>query len=100
MAAVRVASSYRARLRGLLGTRPADPPAALLLSPGNGVHGWGMRYPLDVAQLDARLVVVRTARLRRWGLTGSRRGVRHVLEAPAGAFGAWGVRTGSRVAVR
>ena len=97
-----VADSWPARLRGLLGTTAGGPPyarGALLLSPGNSVHGWGMRYTLDVAQLDAGLVVVRTAVLRRGGLLASRPGVRHVLEAERGAFDAWGLRTGSRVAV-
>lgn len=104
VAAVRVAGTPLARLRGLLGTTAeAGPPftgGALLLTPGNSVHGWGMRYALDVAQLDGSFVVVRTSRLRRGGLVRARRGVRHVLEAPAGAFADWGLRTGSRVSVR
>ena len=78
VAGVRVADTWWARLRGLLGTArhdsagPPGAPVALLLTPGNSVHGWGMRYALDVAQLDAAFVVVRTARLRRWGLVGWR----------------------------
>lgn len=97
-----VAGSWPARLRGLLGTAPGGPPfarGALLLSPGNSVHGWGMRYALDVAQLDTGFVVVRTAVLRRGGLVGARRGVRHVLEAERGAFETWGLRVGSRIGV-
>ena len=97
-----VADTWPARLRGLLGTAAGGPPyarGALLLSPGNSVHGWGMRYALDVAQLDAGLVVVRTAVLRRGGLLAARRGVGHVLEAERGAFEAWGLRAGSRIVV-
>ena len=101
VAAVRVADSAWARLRGLLGTAAGpEPPAALLLTPGNSVHAWGMRYDLDVAQLDAELVVVRAVRLRRGGLVAPRRGVRHVLEAPHGSFRTWGLAAGSRVSVR
>ena len=103
VAALRVADSGLARLRGLLGTAAeAGPPfaRALLLTPGNSVHGWGMRYDLDVAQLDAEFVVVRAVRLRRGGLVAPRRGVRHVLEAQRGAFEAWGLAAGSQVAVR
>jgi len=101
VAAVLVADSAWARLRGLLGTAAgAEPPAGLLLTPGNSVHGWGMRYDLDVAQLDAEFVVVRAVRLRRGGLVGPRRGVRHVLEAPHGAFETWGLVAGSHVSVR
>jgi hypothetical protein len=101
-AALRVADTWTARLRGLLGTAAGGPPyerGALLLSPGNSVHGWGMTYPLDVAQLDAGLVVVRTVVLRRGGLVAARRGVRHVLEAEHGAFEAWGLCAGSHVSV-
>jgi hypothetical protein len=58
-----------------------------------------MRYALDVAQLDAGLVVVRLAVLRRGGLVAARRGVRHVLEAERGAFQAWALRPGSQVTV-
>jgi uncharacterized membrane protein (UPF0127 family) len=103
VAALQVADSALARLRGLLGTAPEPPPfarGALLLTPGNSVHGWGMRYDLDVAQLDDGFVVVRAVRLRRGGLVGPRRGVRHVLEAQHGAFDAWGLRAGSHVSVR
>jgi uncharacterized membrane protein (UPF0127 family) len=97
-----VADTWSARLRGFLGTVADGPPyarGALLISPGNSVHGWGMRYALDVAQLDSGLVVVRTAVLRRGGLVGARRGVRHVLEAERGAFAAWRLQAGSRVSV-
>ena len=104
VAAVRVAGTAWSRFRGLLGTaaEPGPPFArgALLLSPGNSVHGWGMRYDLDVAQLDAAFVVVRTVRLRRGGLVGARRGVRHVLEAQHGAFAVWSLQPGSHVSVR
>ena len=103
VAAIRVADSGFARLRGLLGTAAEPGPPfgrALLLTPGNSVHGWGMRYDLDVAQLDAEFVVVRAVRLRRGGLVGPRRGVRHVLEAQRGAFEAWGLVAGSHASVR
>jgi uncharacterized membrane protein (UPF0127 family) len=98
---VRVADTYAARLRGLLGTDPSAEP--LLLTPASSVHGWGMRYALDVAQLSgelgAGLAVVRVVVLRRGGMVAPRRGVRHVLEAPRGAFASWELVAGSRVAV-
>jgi uncharacterized membrane protein (UPF0127 family) len=97
VAALRRATSYLARLRGLLFTRGID--GGLLLTPGNSVHGVGMTYGLDVALLDADLVVLHTLRLRPFGLTRARRGVRHVLEAEAGAFARWGLHPGSRIEV-
>jgi hypothetical protein len=97
-----VADTWATRLRGLLGTPAEGPPyarGALLLSPGNSVHGWGMRYTLDVAQLDASLVVVRVCVLRRGGLVGARRGIRHALEAERGAFASWGLDVGAALSM-
>lgn len=91
------ADTYLGRTRGLLGTRGID--GALLISPGNSVHGLGMLYPLDVALLDPDLSVLHTLVLRPFGLTRPRRGVRHVLEAGRGEFDRWGLRIGSRLAV-
>ena len=88
-----VADSYLGRLRGLLGRRGFD--GALLLRRCSSVHAAGMVFVLDVAQLDDELRVIRTCRLRPFGLVAPRRGARHVLEAQAGAFASWGLRPGS-----
>lgn len=92
-----IATSYRARTKGLLGRDSVA--GALLLSPASGVHTFGMRIPIDVAYLDRRLTVraVRTMLPGRLGLPRLR--ARHVLEAEAGAMAGWGVRAGVRVAV-
>ncbi|MET8561365.1 DUF192 domain-containing protein [Streptomyces flaveolus] len=92
-----LATSYRARTKGLLGRDAVD--GALLLSPASGVHTFGMRIPIDVAYLDRRLTViaVRTMRPGRLGLPRPR--ARHVLEAEAGAMAGWGLRPGVRVEV-
>jgi uncharacterized protein len=90
-----IADSYLSRTRGLLGTRGID--GALLISPGNSVHGMGMLYALDVALLDADLGVLHTLTLRPFGATRPRRGVKHVLEAERGAFAGWNLRVGSRL---
>jgi uncharacterized membrane protein (UPF0127 family) len=89
---VEIAASYRARTKGLLGRDGIA--GALLLTPAASVHTLGMRFAIDVAYLDRRLRVraVRTMRPGRLGLPRLR--VRHVLEAEAGAFAAWGVRRG------
>ncbi|MGW7406471.1 DUF192 domain-containing protein [Streptomyces sp. NPDC054833] len=92
-----LATSYRARTKGLLGRDSVD--GAMLLSPANGVHTFRMRIPIDVAYLDRDLTViaVRTMRPGRLGLPRLRS--RHVLEAAAGVMAGWGVRVGVRVAV-
>ncbi|QKW02360.1 DUF192 domain-containing protein [Streptomyces sp. NA02536] len=92
-----VATSYRARTKGLLGRDSLD--GALLLSPANSVHTFRMRMPIDVAYLDRRLrvIAVRTMPPGRLGLPRLR--ARHVLEAEAGAMEGWGLRVGVRVEV-
>lgn len=92
-----IASSYRARTKGLLGRDAVD--GALLLSPANSVHTFRMRFPIDVAYLDRRMkvIAVRTMKPGRLGLPRLR--ARHVVEAEAGAMERWGVRVGVRVEV-
>jgi len=97
VAALRIAQTFAARSRGLLGTRSIE--GALLIRPCNSVHGMGMTYPLDVALLDETLRVRHVLRLRPFGLTRPRRGIRQVLEAQAGAFTGWGLTAGSRLAI-
>jgi uncharacterized protein len=92
MGQVRLATSYLARLRGLLGTRPGGIP--LLLAPANSVHGTGMTYTLDVAALNDAGRVVHVCRLHPFGLTLPRRTVTSVLEATSGSFQALGIREG------
>ncbi|MFI8190974.1 DUF192 domain-containing protein [Streptomyces sp. NPDC085946] len=92
-----IATSYRARTKGLLGRDAVD--GAILLSPANSVHTFRMRIPIDVAYLDRdlRVITVRTMPPGRLGLPRLR--ARHVLEAEAGAMAQWGVRPGGRVEV-
>ncbi|MCW8377671.1 DUF192 domain-containing protein [Streptomyces justiciae] len=92
-----IATSYRARTKGLLGRDGVD--GAILLSPANSVHTFRMRIPIDVAYLDRDLVViaVRTMKPGRLGMPRVR--ARHVVEAEAGAMDGWGLRGGVRVEV-
>ncbi|WP_405618578.1 DUF192 domain-containing protein [Streptomyces sp. NBC_00076] len=92
-----IATSYRARTKGLLGRDRVD--GAMLLSPAGSVHTFRMRIPIDVAYLDRglRVLAVRTMKPGRLGLPRLRS--RHVLEAAAGAMAGWGVRVGARVTV-
>ncbi|MFE1248225.1 DUF192 domain-containing protein [Streptomyces sp. NPDC058735] len=93
-----IATSYRARTRGLLGRDSIE--GAILLSPANSVHTFGMRMPIDVAYLDGRLrvIAVRTMRPGRLGMPRLR--ARHVVEARAGVMREWGMEeAGARVEV-
>ncbi|MFI2644559.1 DUF192 domain-containing protein [Streptomyces sp. NPDC018610] len=92
-----LATSYRARTRGLLGRDSVD--GALLLSPASGIHTFRMRIPIDVAYLDRRLRVLAVVTMRPGRLGLPRLRSRHVLESAAGAMAGWGVRPGVRVEV-
>jgi uncharacterized membrane protein (UPF0127 family) len=92
-----IATSYRARTRGLLGRDSVE--GAILLSPANSVHTFRMRMPIDVAYLDRhlRVIAMRTMRPGRLGMPRLR--ARHVVEAEAGVMAEWGVREGVFVEV-
>ena len=92
-----LATSYRARTKGLLGRDAID--GAMLLSPASSVHTFRMRFPIDVAYLDRDLKVVAVHTMKRGRLGLPRVRARHVLETGAGVMAGWGVRVGVRVAV-
>lgn len=97
VALVEIADTAARRARGMLLRRRL--PAGLVLRRTGSVHGVGMTCTLDVALLDGDDVVRAVLRLRPFGLTRPRRGVRHVLEAPAGSFRRWGLTPGARLTV-
>lgn len=98
LASAEVADDRRTRARGLLGRDSLD--GALVLRPCRWIHTLGMRFPLDVAYLDADGVVVKTVHMRRnrVGVPVFRANV--VVEASEGAFGRWGLRVGDVVEIR
>jgi len=56
---IRRADTFRARAKGLLGSRYLDDGDALWLAPCRAVHTFGMRFAIDVVFLDARGKVLR-----------------------------------------
>jgi uncharacterized protein len=58
---VRIADTFRARLRGLA-LRREPPDHALLLPRTRAVHTFGMRFALDLVWLDAQGEVLRVDR--------------------------------------
>jgi len=95
LAAAERADHLAERTRGLLGRSGYD--GAMILARTRSVHTARMRFPLDVAFLDAELVVVGTCRLVPWRLALPRRRGRHVLEAQAGSFERWGLAVGDHL---
>jgi uncharacterized protein len=94
---LRVAASYRARTRGLLGSDGIT--GALLLTPASSIHTVRMRFAIDVAYLDRRLRVLSVRTMPPGRIGRPRLRARLVLEAEAGAFAGWGVVRGVRLEV-
>ncbi|MFJ3699779.1 MULTISPECIES: DUF192 domain-containing protein [Streptomyces] len=94
---LRIAASYRARARGLLGADGVD--GALLITPCGSVHTFRMRFTIDVAYLDRRFNVLAVRTMKPGRLGRPRLRARHVVESEAGAMDGWGLRPGTRVRV-
>ena len=79
------ADSWLARLRGMTGRPAPKPGEGLLLTPCRSIHMYGVRFPLDVAFLDAGGAVVATyPSLRPGSRTRWHWDAVHALELPAG----------------
>lgn len=98
LASTETATDRRERRRGLLGRDGLE--GALLIDRCRWVHTVGMRFPIDVAFLDADGLVIRTVQMprHRVGLPVVR--ARSVIEAEAGAFARWGVHVGAVIELR
>jgi uncharacterized membrane protein (UPF0127 family) len=95
---VRTARTFLSRLVGLLGTAAIAEGEGLWIVPCRSVHTLGMRYPIDVAFLDARGIVVGVLE----GLPPNRvgrvfRDARGALELRSGILAATGTSPGDRL---
>ncbi len=94
------ATGLLSRLTGLLGTDGFSGQPGLFILPCNGVHTFGMRYPIDVFFLDAEGRVVDIKRsVAPNRLTGVVRSAASVIEFPAGVIAEADIRTGDRLRV-
>jgi uncharacterized protein len=101
---VRVAASFLARLRGLMGIRGLTSGAGLYLPGTNSIHMLFMRFPIDCLFLghpesdgSRRVIAIRRS-LPPWrGVVWYVRGARGVLELPAGTVDSLGLRVGDLV---
>ena len=84
-----------ARMRGLLDSPGLDVGEALVISPCNSVHMFGMAFPLDVVFVGKDGQVVRAiANLRPWRFTRIHFRARHTIELPVGVIQESGTRAG------
>ena len=96
--AIREASTFLARSRGLLGKDGLAPGEGLWICPCGSIHSLGMRFDIDALFLDRNLKVVgrydrfRTNRISRvfWNARG-------VLELPAGTIEKTGTEVGGEI---
>lgn len=98
LCSVEVATTRRQRRRGLLGRESLD--GAMVLSPARSVHTLGMRFPIDVAHVDADGTVIRVTTMARHRIGRSVWSARSVIEAPGGAFAHWDLTVGDTVEIR
>ena len=95
---VRTARTFLSRLVGLLGTAAIADGGGLWIVSCRSVHTLGMRYPIDVAFLDARGIVVGVLE----GFPPNRvgpvfRDARGALELRSGILAATGTSPGDRL---
>jgi len=98
LATLEIATTRRARRRGLLGRDGIE--GALLLRPARSVHTVGMRFSIDVAHLDGDGRVLRCATMRPNRIGVVVRRSRAVIESEAGTLARWGIAPGDVVEIR
>ncbi len=97
-ASVEIAHNRQARVKGLLGRRGIQ--GAIVIPSCSWVHTIGMKFPIDVAYVNADNVVIKTETLRCHRVGMPVRHARMVIEAEAGAFERWGLRVGDPLEIR
>ena len=84
---IRVADTGLTRIVGLLGERELRRGDGLLIVPSQGIHTWGMSFPIDVAVLDREWKVIGINHaLRPFRMTRFFWRAAAVLELPAGTL--------------
>ena len=95
---VRVASTMRDRIVGLLRTPEVLPGEGLLIERTASIHMFFMRYAIDVVFVDREGCVTRTvSRLRPWRVVWWARGARDCIERRAGAHEGTGSLPGDQL---
>lgn len=90
-----IAGSFLKRLVGLMFRKSLSADEALVITGCNGIHGFFMRFPIDVLFLDKNGAVIRTIEnFKPWRITPFVRGAVCAVELPAGKISAESVRVG------
>jgi uncharacterized protein len=96
---VRVADTGLTRIVGLLGERELPAGDGLLIVPSQGIHTWGMRFPIDVIVLDRGWnVLALRRRMRAFRMTRLFWKAAAVLELPPGMLDSTATAVGDTLA--
>ena len=98
LASIEVAQTRAEKAKGLLGRDGLD--GALALPHCRCIHTLGMRFPIDVAYIDADNIVIKTHTVQRYRLALPVPKAKLVIEAQAGAFERWGLDVGDPIEIR
>jgi uncharacterized protein len=82
---ITLASNWRSRLKGLLGTKKLPPGKGMLIVPCQSIHMFFMSIPLDIIFLDKTGIVVGIIhKIKPWRISRYYSQAYGVLEMPAG----------------
>ncbi|MGQ9516801.1 MAG: DUF192 domain-containing protein [Anaerolineae bacterium] len=96
----RVANDVWTRFRGLIGVRYLAPGDGLAIIPCQGVHCMFMSIPIDVLYVDKHdRVVGMDQELKPWRFGSFYKGVRYVIELPAGTIARTTTEVGDQLEV-
>jgi uncharacterized membrane protein (UPF0127 family) len=97
-----VAGTHWSRFVGLMGADRETFPAGhgLWITPSHGIHTFGMRFPIDVAYLDAGKAVVYMAHdLKPWRMAPVRMKTDSVIELPGNTLASTGTAIGDEIEI-
>ena len=96
----KVANNAWTRFKGLIGVRELSDGDGLAIVPSSGVHCMFMSIPIDVVYVDkADRVVALDPNMKPWEVGRLYRGVRYVIELPAGTIARTGTQVGDQLRV-
>jgi uncharacterized membrane protein (UPF0127 family) len=95
---IRVAETGLTRIIGLLGERKLLPGDGLLIVPSQGVHTWGMWFPIDIAVLDGQWKIIAIRReVRPFRITRLFWKAAAILELPSGMLDSTSTNVGDTI---
>lgn len=98
LASAEVAVTHRDRRNGLIGRSELD--GAFVIDHCRWIHTIGVRFPIDVAYLDAEGAVLKAQTMGRFRIGAPVSHACTVIEARQGSFERWGLHVGDVVEVR